>query len=609
MIKVLIQHKWITLSLLFLVAAIRLFNLNADSNCFYILSGYLDQGAWLNAAKNKMLYDSWMVDEYIPGLTIAPLHSLLTYFSFKTFGISFFSSRILSATASFLTVVFCYVLCRREKGVALFTCLLLGLNVYFYSYSRIGLIEPILNLALVLIFLLLQKPTSNIRMVVVGLMLTCILLLKWVAIYFYPTIGLYLIFLLVRKEIELKQIGILASVAVMSLLLVGYFYYSNYWGLFSKTMLTLWEDTTIKESGIVEKIIYFFSTQMFAHPSVFALVLLCIMYSYTSKFWQVFERPIHYIRTLSKIELVAICWVLGYGFTLLFTGFNERRFIVLSIPMAMLGAYALLGKNKVIYPSKIKWSVILLLFFIVNGAVVILQYVSNITDLSLTLIGSSLFILGLFLVQFVSSERYVKAFYDFGIFSLIFCCFSGFLFFSFDSISLAYDIQVSKISRYSIAVFGSGILLFLIIHQTKRIKEIIMVLYIICGVWAIIYQQSTLTYNYYTHNLVVRKMLAPKEYITGDPHLFTVYNAVIPIRINPETELNVNKSDACNFAISCTWLTNYEVNKNSALSLSDDYTLLGKYPLGELNGRPRVEIKYFKKKVKQINPALKSSIN
>jgi hypothetical protein len=132
-------------------------------------------------------------------------------------------------------------------------------------------------------------------------------------------------------------------------------------------------------------------------------------------------------------------------------------------------------------------------FFILNGVVVILQYVSNTTGGSLTFIGSCVFFLGFFLVQFISLERYVKAFYNVGIFSLIFCCFSGFIFFSFDSISFAYDLEVFKISRYIIAIFGSGVILFSSLYETKRIKEIIVLLYIICGVWAITDQQAKLT--------------------------------------------------------------------------------------------------------------------
>ena len=105
----------------------------------------------------------------------------------------------------------------------------------------------------------------------------------------------------------------------------------------------------------------------------------------------------------------------------------------------------------------------------------------------------------------------------------------------------------------------------------KRLKEILVVVYIGCSVWAILYQQSTLTYNYYTHNLVVKKIVDSKAYITGNPHLFTVYNSVVPIRITNETELNVNKRKACNFAITCEWVTNYEIHKNSDSSLSENY--------------------------------------
>jgi hypothetical protein len=117
--------------------------------------------------------------------------------------------------------------------------------------------------------------------------------------------------------------------------------------LFSKTILTLWRDTTIDEPGIVEKMVYFFSTQIFAHPSGFAIVRRIIC---NSNFRQLFERPIHYIKTLPKIELVVICWILGCSFALLFTDFNERRFIILIIPMSILDAYALRGNNKVYYP-------------------------------------------------------------------------------------------------------------------------------------------------------------------------------------------------------------------------------------------------------------------
>jgi len=85
MIKFLLTNRWAILSVILIIGSGRLFNLNADSSCFYMLSGYLDFGEYLHGAKNKIIFDSWIIDEYNPGLAVAPLNSFLIYLSFKLF--------------------------------------------------------------------------------------------------------------------------------------------------------------------------------------------------------------------------------------------------------------------------------------------------------------------------------------------------------------------------------------------------------------------------------------------------------------------------------------------------------------------------------------------
>jgi len=486
----------------------------------------------------------------------------------------------------------CYILCRKNTKVALISSALIGLN----NYSRIGLIEPILNMVFILIFILLQSPKSNLRFVFVGVILVAAVMLKWTAVYFFLPLGLYLICLVLRKEIRLNQVVILGVTVLILLSVIYLFYYDNYLFHFSKTLSFIINNGVSKEKSItLKKIIYFFSKPTFSHPSVFILLLLCIIYALKSKFWLIFESPLSYIKSISKLELISYCWLLGYSFALFFSDFSERRFLILIVPMAILSAQVFSLKEEFYYPSKIKLSSVLLTVFILNGMCVVLQYLSNTYSISITIIISVVafaFIIASFLIK---SKSTIKLYFIFCIFCLVFSCFSVLVFYMLDASSLAFDFEIGRGFRYFITALVAVLILYLLIKQTKILTHLLLVGYLLLGLIVISYQHSNTTYNYYTHNLVVKKMFNPNENVTGLPHLFTLYNEVMPIRFDSETKLNESKIKKCEFAIKVEWITHYPMVLNSSLTLSNDFVSIGEFPLSTLNKKSRVKIEYFKR--------------
>lgn len=57
-----------------------------------------DEGAWVHNARNRALWGVWSLDAWNP-LYVAPVFTLVEYFSFAAFGVGIWQARLVSAAA------------------------------------------------------------------------------------------------------------------------------------------------------------------------------------------------------------------------------------------------------------------------------------------------------------------------------------------------------------------------------------------------------------------------------------------------------------------------------------------------------------------------------
>ena len=74
----------------------QLFNLDADPSPVKGWNDIGDEGYWMHNARLKVLFKNIQSDDLKMAYLGAPLFNALTYISFKSFGVSYFSGRLVS---------------------------------------------------------------------------------------------------------------------------------------------------------------------------------------------------------------------------------------------------------------------------------------------------------------------------------------------------------------------------------------------------------------------------------------------------------------------------------------------------------------------------------
>jgi len=101
-----------------------------------------DPGGYAFNARNKILFGQWEIDKLNSPLYSSPIPALLTYLSFKLFGIGFIQMNVVPILFSCLLLIFVFFLLRETLNDSLsfvvIAFALLGMNYLFLMYSRIA---------------------------------------------------------------------------------------------------------------------------------------------------------------------------------------------------------------------------------------------------------------------------------------------------------------------------------------------------------------------------------------------------------------------------------------------------------------------------------------
>jgi len=162
----------ILLAILLITAGLRLVNLKADPPLIVPrLSGssslYCDDGIYAHNARNKILFDRWVLDDWNPFL-YNPLLTGIYYVSFLLMGVKITVVKLVNILLGCLVVGVFYRIALRflDPWPAGLITLMLSVNLYMITYNRTGLLENFLMLCLLLVYFFfirsLRHPKSGL---------------------------------------------------------------------------------------------------------------------------------------------------------------------------------------------------------------------------------------------------------------------------------------------------------------------------------------------------------------------------------------------------------------------------------------------------------------
>lgn len=184
----------ILLIILALAAVLRLQHIKADPPPLLVhltdsAGIYFDEAMYCHNARNKILFGSWVMDDWNPILYNAILTGIY-FVGFKLFGISIVTVKIINILFGLLGITFLYLAIRRylSESYALAIAALFAIDYYWTMYNRTGLLENFSILFFIFsYYFLVRAKEKPWNMALVGIFVTLAALSKYLFIYFFLT--------------------------------------------------------------------------------------------------------------------------------------------------------------------------------------------------------------------------------------------------------------------------------------------------------------------------------------------------------------------------------------------------------------------------------------
>ena len=217
------RRLWLAglLLLLLINLGLRLVRLPADSpslpGYFRNVSPYKDEGEKAFEARNRVLFGQWQThpaDNFRFWQVQSPVWTSTLVLVFETLGVSYASLRLVSIFSALVILLAASLLLRRAGYPlgAVFLPLILGLNLYFLVYTRLGLMEPMMLAWLSLCALFLAaSPARPLNFIWASIFFLAAVFTKQSALLFAPVWAGYGLWLLFSK----RQTGMVIAGALI----------------------------------------------------------------------------------------------------------------------------------------------------------------------------------------------------------------------------------------------------------------------------------------------------------------------------------------------------------------------------------------------------------
>ena len=198
----------ITSTLFLILFFFYIYNLDADPSIIKRYGDISDEGYWLHEARFKNLFPkNHSLDELKMSSFGAPLFNKATEIIYNFFGVSFFSSRLISIISLWLTVILVFNILKNKISYkkALIYSFLFGLTHEILIYGKLAMPLMLQNLFFVLsIYLFELKSKYSIKHFFVGASVGFAILSKISGYYFFFVFFFFYIYLVFKKKINYK---------------------------------------------------------------------------------------------------------------------------------------------------------------------------------------------------------------------------------------------------------------------------------------------------------------------------------------------------------------------------------------------------------------------
>lgn len=318
---------------------------------------FSDEGYWIHNARIENTFKNYHLDDMEMSRFTAPLYNKLVSNSFKNFGVSFFSARIISIFFLWLTLLMMFILLREHFGSY---SSIISVFIFGFTHEIIMVAKwatPLITqmtFLLGILFFYSYKNKSNIFCFIAGVSYGLAFLSKITSILFLPSLLLFLILEIISKKVTIKNTfyficGI--SIIVVPFLII--LFAPNFVAYINTFKYPAYTHGHI---NIIGSIISFFSIPfnftIFKSPSsVFIFIMFLIYITDKITFAKQYSLK-NMVSEMSTIEKFSICWIFGImlGLTLNNQTYLDRRMMSLNIPTFMLSVFCF---NNFFKPEKI----------------------------------------------------------------------------------------------------------------------------------------------------------------------------------------------------------------------------------------------------------------
>jgi 4-amino-4-deoxy-L-arabinose transferase-like glycosyltransferase len=340
------KNAWIFLMfiLILFLLSLRMIHPSADPPETLSMSAgeYGDPGGYAFNARNKILFGKWEIDGVNSPLYSSPIPSLLTYLSFKLFGIGFIQMNVVPIFFSCLILILLFLIMRETLNRSLFfaaiSFTLLGTNYLFLMYSRIANRVMPMIFFLVLALYFAQKGSRHKKWYFfAGISTFLAFMTKGVCLYilgaFFLAFFVYLALKFGYKKALIPFSYYLAGFSVCFLLWIIFIYIPHGEDLRSISELNV---SFLIPPKSIPKMLYYF----WIRPSILfekaPIISLLSGFSLLLLFFRAAQGP-------KKLELLE--WIMLFWLTTSLVYFSiiqqrvTRHFIPQIIPMVFLSAW------------------------------------------------------------------------------------------------------------------------------------------------------------------------------------------------------------------------------------------------------------------------------
>ncbi len=328
-----------------------------------------DPGGYAFNARNKILFGQWEIDRMNAPLYSSPIPALLTYLSFKLFGIGFIQMNLIPILFSCLSLIFIFFILKetlyKSLSLALLGFSFLGINYLFLMYSRIAnRIMPMIFFLVLAIYFFLKGNKNKNWYFLAGVASFLALMTKGVCLYiigaFFLGFFVYLVLNFGLKKASVPFGFYLAGLSVCFLLWIIFIYIPH--GDALKSISKLNEPFLIPPKSIPKMLYYFWIRPSILPTSAPIISLL----SGISLILLLF-RAVHEPKNLRLLEWIMLFWFVASLFY--FSIIQQRvtrHFIPQIIPMVFLSSWLIrdfLRSNRLAKPKKPNLIFCVALFF------------------------------------------------------------------------------------------------------------------------------------------------------------------------------------------------------------------------------------------------------